>query len=210
MAEKLTLVLRAMGAVLTEGSKWCGKTSTAEHVAESVLYMQAPDTSEENMMKAKTKPSLLLEGETHRVLIDDLTDALQDLEASEQDANLYASDFIRKLSIGDPTKITATSLSVLHRRLNQVDAASRLSLVQALGFLSRPESVPYLKNLADSPNLDLGEKWVRNFIKVAVLCNRDLFRAFYIKEFTMMVPSTRTECDYEKLALQVPVINFTW
>ena len=57
-----------MGAVLIEGPKWCGKTSTAEHIAKSVLYMQDPDTYEENMLKAKAKPSLLLEGETPRLL----------------------------------------------------------------------------------------------------------------------------------------------
>ena len=65
---KLELSLQAMGAVLIEGPKWCGKTSTAEHIAKSVLYMQDADTLEENMLKAKTKPSLLLEGETPRLL----------------------------------------------------------------------------------------------------------------------------------------------
>ena len=65
---KLALALRAMGAVLIEGPKWCGKTSTAEHVAKSALYMQDPDTFEENMLKAKTKPSLLLEGRVPRLL----------------------------------------------------------------------------------------------------------------------------------------------
>ena len=66
--KKLKLTLQAMGAVLIEGPKWCGKTSTAEHIAKSVLYMQDPDTFDENMLKAKTKPSLLLEGETPRLL----------------------------------------------------------------------------------------------------------------------------------------------
>ena len=65
---KLLLALQAMGAVLIEGPKWCGKTSTAEHIAKSVLYLQDPDTFEENMLKAKAKPSLLLEGETPRLL----------------------------------------------------------------------------------------------------------------------------------------------
>ncbi|MCL2018931.1 MAG: DUF4143 domain-containing protein [Oscillospiraceae bacterium] len=65
---KLELALQAMGAILIEGPKWCGKTSTAEHIAKSVLYMQDPDTFDENMLKAKTKPSLLLEGETPRLL----------------------------------------------------------------------------------------------------------------------------------------------
>jgi predicted AAA+ superfamily ATPase len=66
--EKLALSLKAMGAVLIEGPKWCGKTSTGENIAKSVLYMQDPDEAEENMLKAKTKPSLLLEGDTPRLL----------------------------------------------------------------------------------------------------------------------------------------------
>ena len=65
---KLALALKAMGAVLIEGPKWCGKTSTAENIAKSVLYMQDPDTYDENMLKAKSKPSLLLEGDTPRLL----------------------------------------------------------------------------------------------------------------------------------------------
>ena len=65
---KLEIALQAMGAVLIEGPKWCGKTSTAEYVSKSVLYMQDPDSAEENMLKAKTKPSLLLEGDTPRLL----------------------------------------------------------------------------------------------------------------------------------------------
>jgi len=66
--EKLKLLLRAKGAVLIEGPKWCGKTSSAEEIAGSVLYMQDPDTSKENILTAKTKPSLLLDGETPRLL----------------------------------------------------------------------------------------------------------------------------------------------
>ena len=66
--EKLKLLLKAKGAVLIEGPKWCGKTSTAEEVANSVLYMQDPDTSQANILMAKTKPSILLEGEVPRLL----------------------------------------------------------------------------------------------------------------------------------------------
>jgi hypothetical protein len=57
--EKLSLLLQAKGAVLIEGPKWCGKTSSAEKKAKSVLYMQDPDTSKANILMAKTKPSLL-------------------------------------------------------------------------------------------------------------------------------------------------------
>ncbi|MCL2606413.1 MAG: DUF4143 domain-containing protein [Coriobacteriia bacterium] len=65
---KLKLLLQAKGAVLIEGPKWCGKTSSAEELASSVLYMQDPDTSKANVLTAKTKPSLLLEGEAPRLL----------------------------------------------------------------------------------------------------------------------------------------------
>jgi len=66
--QKLKLLLQAKGAVLIEGPKWCGKTRSAEEVAESILYMQDPDTSKANIMMAKTKPSLLLEGKTPRLI----------------------------------------------------------------------------------------------------------------------------------------------
>jgi len=66
--EKLALLLQAKGAVLIEGPKWCGKTSSAQQKAKSVLYMQDPDTSKANILTAKTKPSLLLEGETPRLI----------------------------------------------------------------------------------------------------------------------------------------------
>ena len=66
--EKLKLYLRAKGAVLIEGPKWCGKTSSAEEVSNSVLYMQDPDKTAMNKAMAQSKPSLLLEGETPRLL----------------------------------------------------------------------------------------------------------------------------------------------
>ncbi|MCL1803633.1 MAG: DUF4143 domain-containing protein [Eubacteriaceae bacterium] len=66
--EKLSLLLQAKGAVLIEGPKWCGKTSSAAELAQSVLYMQDPDTSKAHILTAKTKPSLLLEGKTPRLL----------------------------------------------------------------------------------------------------------------------------------------------
>lgn len=36
--------LRAKGAVLVEGAKWCGKTTTSEQIANSVLYLAKPET----------------------------------------------------------------------------------------------------------------------------------------------------------------------
>ena len=66
--EKLSFLLQSTGAVLIEGPKWCGKTRSAERVAKSALYMQDPDTANNNITIAKTKPSLLLNGKTPRLL----------------------------------------------------------------------------------------------------------------------------------------------
>ena len=66
--EKLALLLRAAGAVLIEGPKWCGKTRSSEEAAGSVLYMQDPDAAKANKLTAQTKPSLLLEGATPRLI----------------------------------------------------------------------------------------------------------------------------------------------
>jgi len=66
--------LNAMGAVLIEGPKWCGKTTTAEQQAGSVLRMQDPDNRGDYLATAAVKPSNLLTGETPR-LLDEWQDA---------------------------------------------------------------------------------------------------------------------------------------
>ena len=66
--------LAAFGAVLIEGPKWTGKTTTAIQQAQSVLQLQDPDHREENLATAATMPSLLLKGKQPR-LIDEWQDA---------------------------------------------------------------------------------------------------------------------------------------
>jgi predicted AAA+ superfamily ATPase len=60
--------LEASGAVLIEGTKWCGKTRTAEERAASTLLMQDPDYTESYLKAADVKPSFLLKGKTPRLL----------------------------------------------------------------------------------------------------------------------------------------------
>lgn len=60
--------LRGKGAVIVEGPKWCGKTTTAEQLAKSVLYMSKPEDLKENLLMADIDPSGLLEGETPRLI----------------------------------------------------------------------------------------------------------------------------------------------
>ena len=64
----LDLRLEAFGAVQIIGPKWCGKTTTAERKAASVIKMQDPDRREGYLATAHTKPSLLLKGATPRLI----------------------------------------------------------------------------------------------------------------------------------------------
>ncbi|WP_461247485.1 ATP-binding protein [Treponema sp. R6D11] len=64
----LDTALKATGAVLIEGPKWCGKTRTAEEKAASALYMQDPDHTASYLQAADVKPSLLLDGDTPRLI----------------------------------------------------------------------------------------------------------------------------------------------
>ena len=60
--------LRGMGAVLVQGAKWCGKTTTCEQFAKSVLYMADPDTKESNLKMADLDIKTLLDGEEPRLI----------------------------------------------------------------------------------------------------------------------------------------------
>jgi predicted AAA+ superfamily ATPase len=60
--------LEAMGAVLIEGPKGCGKTTTAEQQAKSVLYMDDPEYAAQYKYMAETNIRSLLEGATPRLI----------------------------------------------------------------------------------------------------------------------------------------------
>lgn len=60
--------LQGKGAVLIEGPKWCGKTTTAEQTAKSFLYMNDPKTIRQNLSMAEIDPARLLQGKTPRLI----------------------------------------------------------------------------------------------------------------------------------------------
>lgn len=60
--------LKGSGAVLIEGPKWCGKTTTAEQISKSVLYMAKPEDKEQNISLVDISPSSLLSGDTPRLI----------------------------------------------------------------------------------------------------------------------------------------------
>lgn len=60
--------LESKGAVLIEGAKWCGKTTSAKHIAKSVIEMDRPDMTEQYQQMARINPSNLLEGEVPHLI----------------------------------------------------------------------------------------------------------------------------------------------
>ena len=66
--QMLVARLRRKGAVLIEGPKWCGKTTTAEQQANSILYMADPMRKQQNQQAARINVQQLLAGETPRLI----------------------------------------------------------------------------------------------------------------------------------------------
>lgn len=60
--------LLGKGAVLIEGPKWCGKTTTAEQIAGSILYMADPEKEKQNLTMAEISPGRLLKGKIPRLI----------------------------------------------------------------------------------------------------------------------------------------------
>ena len=60
--------LEAKGAVVIEGPKWCGKTTTAMQVAGSILRMDEPRNREANIQMAEIDPGQLLKGDAPRLI----------------------------------------------------------------------------------------------------------------------------------------------
>lgn len=66
--ELLERKLKGKGAVVIQGLKWCGKTTTAEQISNSILYMANPEDKEQNISLVDLNPSLLLTGGVPRLI----------------------------------------------------------------------------------------------------------------------------------------------
>ena len=60
-------LMQIMGAVLIEGCKWCGKSTTGSYHAKSIIEFQNPDKKQEYDEIKNIKPSLFLNGEKPRM-----------------------------------------------------------------------------------------------------------------------------------------------
>lgn len=65
---QLVFKLQTFGATVIVGPKWCGKSTTAQQQARSVLMLQDPDLRASLLETAAVKPSLLLKGDRPRLL----------------------------------------------------------------------------------------------------------------------------------------------
>ena len=92
------LLVRKMagkGAVLIEGPKWCGKTTTAQQQAKSILDLGDSGVLKQSLQMMEISPKTLLQGETPRLIdewqsIPPLWDCIRD----EVDKRKTFSQFI--------------------------------------------------------------------------------------------------------------------
>lgn len=145
---ELELRLEASGATLIIGPKWCGKTTTAEQQAKSVLKMQDPDMRESYLATASTKPSLLLKGDNPR-LIDEWQEApvLWDAVRTAVDSRGEDGLFILTGSTSvDEKKIHHTGTGRISRL--KMYPMSLFESMESNGKIS-------LKDLFDDPDFDI-------------------------------------------------------
>lgn len=140
--------LEAFGAVLVEGPKWCGKTTTAEQHAKSVIKMQDPDMCNEYLATAESKPSLLLLGETPR-LIDEWQDApvLWDAVRTMVD---------KRQSVGQFILTGSNAVRKNEIRHSGTGRISRMKMIPMSLYESKESNGKIsLSELFDNPNLDI-------------------------------------------------------
>jgi len=103
--------LEGMGAVLVEGAKWCGKTTTSEHIAGSVLYMDDPSERNTYLKMVQMNPAKLLEGATPRLIDEwqiapELWDAVRfTVDHRDDDGQFILTGSVTPMSEEDEAKI---------------------------------------------------------------------------------------------------------
>lgn len=146
--------LKGKGAVLIEGAKWCGKTTTAEQIAKSILYMARPEDKDQNITLADINPSLLLAGEVPR-LIDEwqLAPKLWDAVRFEVDHRGEEGQFILTGS-----SVPASMENVSHtgtgrfswltmRPMSLFESGESNGEVSLNNLFSNPQSISAINNL---------------------------------------------------------------
>lgn len=60
--------LKSIGAIVIEGPKWCGKSTTAEHHSKSAVFMDDPSRKTQYVLFAEDNPDIILNGDTPRLI----------------------------------------------------------------------------------------------------------------------------------------------
>lgn len=60
--------LKSVGAIVVEGAKWCGKSTTAEHHSNSAVFMDNPRRKSQYLLFAEENPDLILDGDIPRLI----------------------------------------------------------------------------------------------------------------------------------------------
>ncbi len=119
MDDDLERYLRMIGAILIVGPKWCGKTTTAERHANSIIKLQDIKKQETYRFWSETDPSKLLEGEKPK-LIDEwqmapiLWDAVRNSVDELGGEGLY---ILTGSTVVDENKIMHSGTGRIHRVL---------------------------------------------------------------------------------------------
>ena len=126
--------LEAMGAVLIEGPKACGKTTTAEQQARSILYMDDPANIQQNLQLAETNIKRLLQGDTPR-LIDEwqiapqIWDAVRFEADHRKDAGRFAWLTMRPMTLWESGESSGdVSIKALFAEPEKVDGENALKM----------------------------------------------------------------------------------
>ena len=184
--------LESKGAVVIEGPKWCGKTTTAMQVAGSILRMDEPSKRETNIQMSEIDPGRLLKGNVPR-LIDEwqIAPKLWDAARYEVDTRGEEGQFIltgsavpiesreithsgtgrftwlmmRPMSLFESGDSTGEiSLNQLFENPSVIDGMNNLS-IEKLAFLICRGGWPHAVGMKEKPALLQAEDYYEAVIK---------------------------------------------
>lgn len=98
-------LMEIIGAVLIEGCKWCGKSTTGLHHAKSIIEFQNPDRKQEFDEIRNTKLSLFLNGEKPRMfdewqMYPVVWDSIRtDVDHSRKRGNIFLLDLLNQVKV---------------------------------------------------------------------------------------------------------------
>ena len=158
--------LHGKGAVLVEGPKWCGKTTTSARMAQSVLKLGDTSVLRSSRQLAEMNPALLLRGETPRLIDEWQTiPALWDSIRSEVDDRSMMGQFILTGSA-----VPANSAEIVHTGTGRI---GRLTM-RPMSLWESGESTGdiSLGSLFDQPEEIFAENQLDNVEQIAYLICR--------------------------------------